>query len=126
MRHAFRAFLLALLVLSSAGANAMPVENKWRLQFSGNAESDGVLVLSITPRGGEARVIEIPVARRTGENAVARRVRDVLREAVGDDYKVERDDGEDVLVKRRRGRAVFNVTVVSNSIKGVRLNLDQE
>ena len=126
MRHAVHAFLFALLVLSSAAAQAMPVENKWRLQFSGNAESDGVLVLSITPRGGEARVIEIPVAHRTGENAVARRVRDVLRESVGDDYKVERDDGEDVLVKRRRGRPVFNVTVVSNSIKGVRLNLDQE
>jgi hypothetical protein len=50
----------------------------------------------------------------------------VLREAIGADYKVERDDGEDVLVKRRLGRDRFNVTVVSNSIRGVRLNLDQE
>ena len=126
MRRALRPVLLLLLLLAGAWAQAMPLENKWRLQFSGNAESEGVLVLSITPRGGEARVIEITVAHRTGENAVARRVRDVLREAVGDDYKVERDDGEDVLVKRRFGRPVFNVTVVSNSIKGVRINLDQE
>lgn len=126
MRHPVRIFLLAVLMVASAVAQAMPVENKWRLQFSGNAESDGVLVLAITPRGGEPRTIEIPVARRTGENAVARRVRDVLRENIGDDYKVERDDGEDVLVKRRLGRPAFNVSVVSNSIRGVRLNLDQE
>lgn len=126
MRRAVRPLLIALLVFASALAQAMPVENKWRLQFSGNAESDGVLVLAITPRDGEARQVEIAVADGTGENAVARRVRDVLREAVGESYKVERDDGEDVLVKRRRGQPAFNVAVVSNSIKGVRLNLDQE
>jgi len=117
--------LLILLLLSSL-THAAPIENKWRLQFSGNAESAGVLVLAFTPKDGGATEVSIDVAHRTSENGVARRVRDVLREAIGADYRVEVDDGEDVLVKRRLGRPRFNVEVISNSIKGVRLNLDQE
>ena len=117
--------LLMLLLLSSL-TQAAPIENKWRLQFSGNAESSGELMLAFTPKDGAATEVRIAVEHRTSENAVARRVRDVLREAIGEDYRVEVYDGEDVLVKRRQGRPRFNVSVVSNSIKGVRLNLDQE
>jgi hypothetical protein len=84
------------------------------------------LVLAITPSHGEPVTVPIEVASGTRENRVAKRVVDVLREAIGADYKIERDDGEDVLVKRRLGRDRFNVTVVSNAIRGVRLNLDQE
>lgn len=53
-------------------------------------------------------------------------MRDLLKAEVGADYHVETDDGEDVLVKRRRGRPVFNITVVRLDLQGVRLNLDQE
>lgn len=124
-----RLVIAALAVLALAASSllqAAPLENKWRLQFSGNARSDGTLVLAITPRSGGTVTVPIEVASGTRENMVAKRVVDVLREAIGADYKVERDDGEDVLVKRRLGRDRFNVTVVSNSIRGVRLNLDQE
>ena len=119
-------FLLLVLLLAPSLLAAAPLENKWRLQFSGNARSDGVLVLAFTPRGRETTTVEIPVADRASENRVAKRVRDELKKAIGSDFKVEVDDGEDVLVKRRLGRPRFNVTVVSNSIRGVRLNLDQE
>ena len=120
-----RTIALALLLVP-AWLSAAPLENKWRLQFSGSARSDGVLVLAITPKDGDTETVEIPVADGTRENRVARTVRDALRAAIGDDFKVEVDDGEDVLVKRRFGRPRFNVTVVSNSIRNVRLNLDQE
>lgn len=125
MRLVIAAFATLALAASSL-LQAAPLENKWRLQFSGNARSDGTLVLTITPSGGAPVTVPIEVASGTRENRVAKRVVDVLREAIGADYKVERDDGEDVLVKRRLGRDRFNVTVVSNSIRGVRLNLDQE
>jgi hypothetical protein len=117
--------LLSLLLVTSL-TNAAPIENKWRLQFSGNAESSGELVLAFTPKDGAATEVRVEVEHRTSENGVARRVRDVLREAIGGDYRVEVDDGEDVLVKRRWGRPRFNVSLVSNSVEGVRLNLDQE
>jgi hypothetical protein len=118
--------LLGLLLVTTSVTHAAPIENKWRLQFSGNAESSGALVLAFTPKDGAATEVDVEVERGTSENEVARRVRDVLRDAIGEDYRVEVDDGEDVLVKRRLGRPRFNVTVVSNSVTGVRLNLDQE
>ena len=119
--------LLALLfALLPALVAAMPIENKWRLQFSGNARSDGTLVLALTPKGGAATTVPIALRAGTRENNVARAVRDALRSAIGTDYRVEVDDGEDVLVKRRLGRTRFNVSVISNDVRGVRLNLDQE
>ena len=118
--------LLLLLAFFVGTASALPVENKWRLEFSGNAESDGRIVLAITPRDGTRREVVVAIERGTGENKVARTVMRALDEAVGDDYHVEVDDGEDVLIKRRRGRPVFNVTVVDNSVRGVRIDPDQE
>lgn len=118
--------LLLSIVLFVGTASAEPVENKWRLEFSGNAESDGRIVLAITPRGGMRREVAVDIARGTGENRVARTVMRALRDAVGDDYHVEVDDGEDVLVKRRHGRPVFNITVVEIGAKGVRIHPDQE
>lgn len=117
------ACLLAVLPWAVMG---QPLENKWRLQFSGNAESSGTLVLVVTPKDADARRVEVAISEGTRENRVARTVRNALRDAIGDDFTVEVDDGEDVLVKRRWGRPRFNVSVASNDVDGVRLNLDQE
>lgn len=122
MRH----FLALCLLLLAGLAHAAPLENKWRLQFSGNAESSGTLVLAFTPKDGATTAVDIAIEDGTSENGVARRVRDALREAIGEDYRVEVDDGEDVLVKRRWGRPRFSVELVDNSVDGLRLNLDQE
>jgi len=114
-------FLLLLPTLAAAA-----LENKWRLQFSGNAESDGVLVLAIDPWGRPPLLVRIPILAGTSENGVARAVRDALREAVGEDYRVELDDGEDVLVKRRLFRRRFDIDVEQDTVRGVRVNPDQE
>ncbi len=121
-----RCLLAVCLAVLPAVGMAMPLENKWRLQFSGDAESSGTLVLAITPKDGATTRVEVAIAEGTGENRVAKTVRDALREAIGEDFKVEVDDGEDVLVKRRFGRPRFNVALASNDVDGVRLNLDQE
>ncbi len=121
-----RLILPTFLLLLAGVAQGAPIENKWRLQFSGNAESSGSLVLAFTPKDGAAAEVEVTIEDGTSENGVARRVREALREAIGEDYRVEVDDGEDVLVKRRLGRPRFNVSLVSNGVEGVRLNLDQE
>lgn len=116
---------LVALIIPFAAAS-LPIENKWRLQFSGNARSDGIVSLVITPKDGDPSHVNVPVRAGTRENNVARAVRDALRSAIGKDYKVEVDDGEDVLVKRRLGRQRFSVSVASITVRGVRVNLDQE
>lgn len=43
-----------------------------------------------------------------------------------DAFKVERDDGEDVLVKKRMGAASFDVDIISITVKDVRINPERE
>ena len=115
--------LLAMAISQGAWANP---SNKWRLQFSGG-ESDGVIVLKITPVGGEPMTVEVTVSKGTGENAVAKAVTEACREQLPKDaFHVERDDGEDVLLKKRHGSADFDVEVLSNTVKDVRINPDRE
>jgi len=118
---------LAALLLAAAAATNASTSNKWRLQFSGGADSDGVIVLRITPKDGESITAEIAIEDGTGENSVAKAVVNGLKAQLPeDDYHVERDDWEDVLIKKRMGAEVFGVEIVSNTVKGVRINPDRE
>jgi len=118
--------LLALFMLVSASVPAS-LSNKWRLQFSGGADSDGVIVIRLTPKEMEPVTAEISIEKGTGENAVAKAVVKGLKAQIStDDFHVERDDGEDVLIKKRMGAERFGVEIVSNTVKGVRINPDKE
>jgi hypothetical protein len=119
--------LCLFLIGFSLPADAKP-SNKWRIECSSDADSNGVITLLLSPKGAEPIEVAIPIAKGTGENAVARRIRDGLKadERVAKRYKLEVDDGEDVLVKKRRGEPDFDLKVVSNTVKGFRINLDRE
>lgn len=107
-------------------ADASP-SNKWRLEFSGSARSDGVIEVRITPVGAGPSTFSVSIPDRTRENSVAKLVVQALREQLPSDaFHVERDDGEDVLVKKRRGAANFDIEIVSNTVKNVRINVDRE
>ena len=124
MRARFLALGLALFsTLAFASAD---VENKWRLQLSGDAESSGQITLAIAPEDEEAITVTVPIADQLDENAVAAALVNELSLRLGDLYQVERDDGEDVLIKRRPGEKKFSVAVVENTVEGVRINLDEE
>jgi hypothetical protein len=53
-------------------------------------------------------------------------VRGALQAQAGKRYSVETDDGEDVLVKKHQGERDFIVTVVENSVRGVRIGVGAE
>jgi hypothetical protein len=120
-----RGLLAAALVFASAAALAAP-SNKWRLEFSGAAESPGEIVLSVTPVGGTPVEVTTVIEGNDGENRVAKKVTTALKAALKEDYKVERDDGEDVLIKKRGGRPDFEVALVSSTVKDVRINFQRE
>jgi hypothetical protein len=117
--------LLALLTAAVA-AQASP-SNKWRLQCSGGANSDGTIVLLISPEGGTPIEASIAIKDGAGENSVAAAiVKGLKAQLPKDHFKVERDDGEDVLIKKRGGAPDFDVTIVSIDVKGVRINPEHE
>lgn len=62
-----------------------------------------------------------------GENRVARAIGDAFRDQLDrDQFHIERDDGEDVLIKKRRGEADFSLRVISSSVKAVRIRVQKE
>ena len=67
------------------------------------------------------------IKKGTRENRVATKIKKAFEKALPwKNYKVEKDDGEDVLVKRRFLSPIFDLELVSNSVKAVRINLDRE
>lgn len=118
--------LLFAGLLGGPPAEARP-SNKWRIQCSSDADSAGVVTLRLSPIDAGQIELTIPIADGTGENKIARTIRDALKRdpRVSERYKVEVDDGEDVLVKGRRGQPDFDLEVVSHTIKGFRIRLDR-
>jgi hypothetical protein len=122
------ALVLTLSLASSmtAGSKVAP-ENKWRIECSEGANSDGEIVFRVTPKGGQPIEVRVAVKNGTSENAVARRIRDAfLATLPKESFSAETDDGEDVLVKKRLGSDDFALELVSNTVKSVRINLDRE
>ena len=114
------------LVLASTAAEAKP-SNKWRLQFSGGADSDGTIVITLLPEDGEPIVTSTAIEDGTGENAVAKAVVKSLKAQLDKErFHVERDDGEDVLIKKRRGTANFDIEIGEITVEGVRINPQRE
>jgi hypothetical protein len=71
--------------------------NKWRIEVSEGANSDGEFVFHVTPRGGATQVITVTV-----------------------------DDGEDVLVNKDLTEPQFALEVISSTVQSVRLRLQKE
>jgi len=112
---------------SNESTTKISYSNKWRMSVSGGAKSDGNIVLKITPKEGEPVTATVAIANKTGENDVAKALVKGLKAQLSKDlYHIERDDGEDVLLKRKMGKPDFGVEIVSNDVAKVRLSLRKE
>jgi len=116
---------LALLACAIAGT-AIAGSNKWRLQVSGGAESDGTIAFTIALDDGQRIPVTVDIKKGTGENNVAKRISDAVRAQAAACCKSEVDDGEDVLVKKKRGQPDLDVVDIQISVKGVRITKDRE
>ena len=100
--------------------------NKWRLQVSEGANNDGVMTFRVTPKGGSAIEVPVSLKKGRGEDGCARDIRDTFRKTLDKDvFKIEIDDGEDVLVKVRKGPDV-SIELADSTVKGTRVNFDRE
>ncbi len=109
-----------------APAPELHYSNKWRLEVSEGANNDGVMTFRLTPKGGTPIDLPVSLKKGRGEDGCARDIRDAFKKALDKDvYKIEVDDGEDVLVKKRKGPD-FSMQLVESTVKGTRVSIDRE
>jgi hypothetical protein len=126
-RVASASIALAAGLLLSAQAMASDLSNKFRIECSGRADSDGSITIVVTPDGGAPIETVTDVIKGTSENRVAQAIVDALTvQLPSEEFHVERDDGEDVLVKRRMGQVRFRLAVTAITVEGVRINVEKE
>ena len=65
-----RRLALSVLLLSCTSLAWASPSNKWRIEVSGGADSDGTITLAVAPIGQDVITVEIPVPDGKGENAV--------------------------------------------------------
>ena len=126
-----RRYVALLLVTAAAigiAADQPPhPSNKWRLECSGAAKSDGEVEIHVTPSQGQAIVVTARISKGRSENQVAQDIRDALRAQLDPArFSAEVDDGEDVLIKKHHGQPDFIVAVVRNTVTHVRIKLNRE
>ena len=113
---------------ATAPAPKLHYSNRWRLQVSEGADNDGVMTFRFTPKDGAPVDIPVHLKKGRGEDGCARDIRDAFRTVLDKKaYKIEVDDGEDVLVKKHLGHAPdFSIELVGSTVKGTRINFDRE
>ena len=115
------------MITNALSQESFRYSNKWRIEVSESARSDGEIVFQVTPRDGDSDLVTVAIESSFGENHVARAIRDAFRDQLDEDrYSIERDDGEDVLVKKRHGEADFALRVISSTVSAVRIRLQKE
>jgi hypothetical protein len=83
-----------------------------KITVNERARADGYLRVRVRPEGGDAREATIGVATRMSENDIARDIAEALDTALAPDYKVDKDAGEHVKIRKaERAAANFSVEI---------------
>ena len=110
----------------TAPAAPLKLSNKWRIKVREGANNTGTLLFRVTPDKGTATDVVVNIEKGRSENGVATDIKNTFKKALDPKvYHVETDDGEDVLVKKRKGPD-YEVKLVESSLKGTRVYLDKE
>jgi hypothetical protein len=111
----------------ASGEKDLKYSNKWRIEVSEGANSDGEIIFHVTPKGGQTQVVTVVVDDGTSENHTARVIKRAFEKQLDTSkYDIEMDDGEDVLVKKDLTEPRFSLEIISSTVKSVRLHLAKE
>ena len=111
---------------AAAASPDLKYSNKWRIEVSEGANNDGVARFRVTPKGGDPVEVTVSIKDGRSENGVAADVKNAFKAALDTKaYKVEGDDFEDVLVKKKSGPE-FSIELVESTLKGTHFDLERE
>ena len=109
-----------------AASPDLKYSNKWRIEVKEGANNDGVARFRVTPKDGTPVEVTVNIKDGRSENGVAADVKNAFKAALDKKaYKVEGDDFEDVLVKKKSGPE-FSIEVVESTLKGTHFDLERE
>jgi hypothetical protein len=119
---------LSAALLLGALANSVLADpaNQWRIEFGGQSSTDGTVVLRLNPINGKSIDVETRVPARSGDNHVAQAVADALKLQLGDRYRVETDEGDDVIVRTNGNAPRFELSLARSTLDGVNIDIEQE
>ena len=117
---------LALVSAALAADDKPSYSNKWRIEVSDTAKSAGSMLFRLTPKDGTPIEVTVAIAEGRSENNIAKDIRTALKAALDPKtFHTEVDDGEDVLVKKRKGPEVALV-LVESTVQNTRINIEKE
>jgi hypothetical protein len=120
------ATVAVLLGATPTFADELKLSNKWRVEVSETARSDGSIVFRVTPKDGTPVDVTIAIKDGRGENNIASDIAKAFKATLDKDvFHAETDDGEDVLLKKRKGPD-FELKFVESSVKATRINVEKE
>ena len=109
-----------------AAAPSLKYSTKWRIEVKEGANNDGVARFRVTPKGGTPVEVTVNIKDGRSENGVASDVKNAFKAALDKKaYKVEGDDFEDVLVKKKGGPD-FSIELLESTLKGTHFDLERE
>ena len=120
------AMAAAILAGTAAIAADVKTSHRWRIEVSEGANSDGTLRFAVTPVGGESKTVEVPIKNGRSENHIAQDIRDAMKGGLSAEYRVEVDDGEDVLIKVKNPMPKFTVALLDSTVKSVHIHVETE
>src|SRR5262245_31286843 len=99
---------------------------KWRIQFGDYTSNDGSITFRIAPEGGAPVDVETKLTKGSGASNAARTVKDSLKVSLGDGYKVETDDGQDVIIRANSSTPKFDLALAGSTLAGLTVRFKKE
>ena len=111
---------------AAAAAPDLKYSNKWRIEVKEGANNDGVARFRVTPQGEAPVEVNVAIKDGRSENGVASDVKNAFKAALDKKrFKVEGDDFEDVLVKKKSGPD-FSIQLIESTLKGTHFDIERE
>lgn len=95
-----------------------------KITVNERARAAGYLRVRIQPRDGDAREAAIAIEKRMSENEIAKRIAEALAAAIGAGYKVDRNAGEHVKIRKADSAAADFSVEITFSAPGFSIVLD--
>lgn len=96
-----------------------------KITVNERARADGYMRVRVTPEGGDGLEATIPVPKRMSENELAKSIANALEPVVAPLYKVDRDAGEHVKIKKAQRSAPNFSVEIAFSAPGFTVILDK-